>query len=168
MTVEYGTGLSDAESYVDISFADNYLSYRNPSWTGKNEVEKSVALVIATDFIDNMFLWKGKKKSQEQALAFPREHLSDNDGFIISGIPSKLMQAVCDAASAYINGDTLFQTDDEKGAVVSENVPGAVSITYDVSKKKSGSTVYQTINKRLSGLFIDTDSQSICVSRIEK
>jgi hypothetical protein len=168
MTVEDGTGLSDADSYADAVFADNYLLYRNSLWAGKTEAEKNAALVIGTDYINNMFQWKGVKKTQEQALAFPREHLVDNDGYTVCGIPMKLKQAVCDAASACINGDTLFQTDDEKGAVVSESVSGAVSISYDVSKKKSGSTVYQTINKRLTGLFIDTDSQFICVSRIDK
>lgn len=168
MTVEDGTGLTDSDSYVTTDYADSYLAGRNTAWAALTAANKEIALQIATEYIDNIFRWKGIKSTATQALNFPRARLFDNDGYEISGIPVRLKQAVCLAASVYINGDTLFQEQEEKGDVASESVSGAVSVSYVQGSKKTDQTLYDSVNMKLRGLYIDSNKPSIVESRIER
>lgn len=167
MIVEDGTGLNNSNSYVSIAFADDYFSARNDDWQGKQDAEKERALVLATDFVDNMFVWRGRKKTQEQALAFPRVEIMDIDRYEVNGIPVKLKQAVCDAAMETFDGGTLFETAEAAGAVTSEHI-GSISFSYDVSLKKQDVTLFDSVNKKLRGLYRDTSQKGIVVSRVVK
>lgn len=168
MTVEDGTGKTDADSFCDLAYANTYLAARNSAWAGKTDTEKETALVVATEYINDLFQWKGTRSTADQSLSFPRINLTDNDGYAITGVPSKIKQSVCLAASEFINGESLFATDDENGAIVSESVSGAVSTTYDVTKKKEQATRFQAINEKLRGLYVDMNRQRIVTSRVIK
>lgn len=156
MVVEDGKALNNSDSYVCIAFADDYFLSRGfSSWQELSDEEKEVALVNATDFIDNSFQWKGRKVSQEQGLSFPRENLVDNNGFTVEGVPLKVKQAVCEAIRINNSGN-LYEEEDANGVVVSEKI-GGLSFTYDVSKRKEN-TRYDSINKRLKGLYVEKRS----------
>lgn len=166
MTVEDGTGLVNADSYVDIAFADAYLASMGvTAWQSLQQDKKGVLLVKATDYVDNTYRWRGRKLTQEQALQFPREGLVDNDGNDVTGIPRALKQAVCMAASVLITEDSLYAVEESNGAVVSERI-GQLAFTYDVSKKVKGSSLYDSINLRLRGLY--EKSGGILYGDIEK
>jgi len=99
MIVENGTGLPNADSYVSIEFADDYFSARGVSGWGALTVEqKEQSLIRATDFIDNIYQWYGKKATTEQSLRFPRVNLTDYEGMLVIGVPYCLKKAVCEAA----------------------------------------------------------------------
>ncbi len=54
-TVETGAGVPDANSWIDVAFADNYFSERSiTTWTGSSTV-KQAALIKAADYIHNRF-----------------------------------------------------------------------------------------------------------------
>lgn len=167
MIVEDGTGLNNSTSYTSVGFADDYFSARNTEWLEKQHAEKERALVLATDFVDNMFVWRGRKKTNEQALAFPRVDIHDIDGYTVTGIPTKLKQAVCDAAIETFNSGDLFEVSEAAGAVTSERI-GDISFSYDVSKKKQDITLFESVNKKLRGLYRDTNKSRIVISRIVK
>lgn len=158
MIVEDGTGLTDSNSYVSVVFADDYFSTRGVSkWETLSNTEKEQMLIKATDYIDGIFQWKGKKLVSSQALRFPRENLYDYEGGKIEGVPTAVKQATCEAASLIADGTILFQTADSNGDVVSEKI-GELAFTY--SKKQTSSSVtgitpYDSINTKLRGLFID-------------
>ena len=169
MIVEDGTGKTDANSYVDVTFADDYFSARGvTAWSTLTTTVKEQLLIKATDFIDNIFQWNGKKQFDTQALRFPRVNIKDYEGLDITGVPVCLKQAVCDAAMLSNSGE-LFQTSEANGDVVSEKI-GELSFTYAKSSKETvtSSTLYDSINTKLRGLFWDGSKQSIQTGKMHR
>lgn len=73
--VEDGTGVSNANSYALVADADAYWADRgNTAWAALSNSNKQIALVKATDYIDNRFGGRmiGTKATETQALEFPR------------------------------------------------------------------------------------------------
>lgn len=169
MIVEDGTGVPGADSYVTLEFADGYFSSRGLSaWDGLDAEVKEQSLVRATDFIDNVFQWLGKRRSESQPLRFPRSGLRDYEGAEVTGIPVGLMQAVCDAALIVSGGAELFHTGDANGDIVSEKI-GELAFTYSKPEKgTAGSTLYDSINTRLRGLYRDGPATAAVSGRVER
>lgn len=169
MIVEDGTGKTDANSYVDVTFADDYFSARGvTAWSTLTTPVKEQLLIKATDFIDNIFQWNGKKQFETQALRFPRVNIKDYEGGEVSGVPVCLKQSVCDAA-LISRSEELFKTAEENGNVVSEKI-GELSFTYAKSSKETvkTSTLYDSINTKLRGLFFDGSKQSIQTGKMHR
>ena len=164
MIVEDGTGLKDSNSYTSVEFADDYFSARGVSgWETLTVAQKESALIRATDFIDNIYQWYGKKATSEQSLRFPRINLFDYEGQEVTGIPTCLKQAICDAAMLTADGSELFQTKNENGDVVSETIT-TLSFTYahsDKSAQTTQTTLYDAINTKLRGLFRESSNRII-------
>lgn len=106
-TVEDGTGLDNATSYVDEAFADDYLG---ASWAADSSA-KQAALMAATEYADARWGAKlrGRPLLSTQALEMPRTALYDRYGRIVEGIPSDWKKAVCLYAKEQVAG-TLYPT----------------------------------------------------------
>lgn len=168
MIVETGDGLVDSNSYISVIDANTYFSARGiESWDSLTDEEKEQALIKATDYIDSAFKWRGKKKTSEQALNFPRVDLIDDNGFKIERVPNALRYAVCESANLVATGTELFQTQESNGAVTSEKI-GQLSFTYDTSKKLKDSSLFDSINLRLRGLVIDTNGGTVKTGKVTK
>lgn len=166
MIVEDGTGMTDSDSYVSVVFADNYFSSRGiTEWNNLETEQKEQALIKGTDYVDNSFKWYGTKLNAEQSLRFPRENIFEYDGTEIKGIPNVLKQAVCDASLVVSRGTELFQTKNENGIVTSETI-GELSFSYQNDIAQSGQTLYDSINTRLRGLFIDMSKNRILTGKV--
>lgn len=167
--VEDGTGQSGANSYVSLEAADRYFAVHNTAWMGLDDGEKKTILVKATEYIDSVFEWKGQKAERSQTLSFPRRNLVDNDGYTVEGVPGQLVAAVCDCAGELLGGaDALFRTESDRGDVASESVGGAISVSYFQGTKKTGKTVYESVNSRLRGLYKDAGKKRVLSSRITR
>lgn len=167
MVIENGDGLENADSYISTTDADTYFSARgNTKWTALSDANKEIFLIKATDYVDNVFKWKGKKKTQEQALNFPRVKLFDENGYEITGIPNVLKYAVCECANLVSTGVEMFATKESNGLVTSERI-GQLAFTYDVSKAVKDSTLYDSINLRLRGLYIES-GDSVKIGKVTK
>ena len=100
------TGVRDANSYVSINEADEYLLCRDRTnengWGGSTTLQKTAALIKARDFIDKVFEFKGEKlqsiEDYYQVLEFPRKDLFDFNGVLIVGIPRKVKDAAIELA----------------------------------------------------------------------
>jgi len=163
MIVEDGTGLEDANSYTSLEFADDYFSARGVSeWQVLETSKKEQLLIKATDFVDNIYQWYGRKEFEHQALRFPRIELRDYEGAEINGIPTCLKLAICDAALIALNGTELFQTQNENGDVVSETIT-TLSFTYSQkeNKKTANTTLYDVLNTKLRGLYRENTNRII-------
>ena len=171
MIVENGTGLPNADSYVSIEFADSYFSARGVSeWETLTQTKKEQALIKGTDFIDSIYQWYGQKATTIQSLRFPRVNLRDYEGQEVVGVPNCLKQAVCDASLLSANGTELFQTKNENGDVVSETIT-TLSFTYsksDKSEKTTQTTLYDSINTKLRGLFKESSQNKVVSSRVAR
>lgn len=90
--VEDGTGLTDANSFVTVLFADEYFQLRGVAeWQGSNE-QKEAWLVQATDYISARFNFMGRQLTEEQALPFPRMGVGPFK------MPVALLKATCEYA----------------------------------------------------------------------
>lgn len=123
--VEDGTGLTNANSYSDVAFADAYFLDRGVTdWSGTDS-EKQIFLISATDYIE--LRWGRKLKGSiefpenPQALSFPRINIKDRNGLIISGIDDKLKKATCEYALIKKGGNLVSNpVYDDSGLLLSE------------------------------------------------
>ena len=122
---EDGSGVSDAESYCSVAFADAYHSARGNAWEGSDGVKES-ALRQATDYMGGRN-WKGERVSASQALDWPR------DGVVVDGyeldadaVPTAIQKACAELA---LRALVEPLAPDEDRQVVSERID-AISVTY--------------------------------------
>lgn len=136
-TVETGSIIAGANSYVSVTDADTYhLDRGNSDWAAAQLKEKQAALVNATDYIEQKYSerWKGcRVNALTQSLSWPRGGLEYVNYNVI---PQKLKNAVCDLAlealSAALNPalDRGGQVKREKVDVIeTEYFQGASSTT---------------------------------------
>lgn len=114
MAFDPTVGGANANSYATVAEADAYadtLSFRT-AWpaTGTSDAAKEGALQQAARLLDTR-VWKGKKASSAQALAWPRYGVVDRDGYTLASdsIPAKVKQAQCELAVQLLAGDRTSQ-----------------------------------------------------------
>lgn len=115
LVVEDGSCRPDAESYASVAVADAYHQARgNPGWTGVArqtgaDAVKEAALRKAASYLDGTYRarYVGRKRSGEQALAWPRISAVDTDGWIlpIDSVPPAMVRAACEVALRAMGGD---------------------------------------------------------------
>lgn len=165
LIVEDGNLIEGANSYISLDEATAYQRrFNRQDWLELSDDEKKASLIKATQYVDNQFTWKGRRKFQSQDLGFPRVMLIDIDGFEVTDIPSRLKQAVCEAAYYGYQTD-LFQTYESEQGIVKRNkerVEGAVEkeVEYFNSKETEIDYIskYASLNSLLKGLYIDRNS----------
>ena len=129
-TVETGDGLADANSYVAVADADSYHVLRNnTTWASLTNTVKQAALVYATAYVDANFSWPGRIVRDEQALSWPRNDARDDEERLLTGLPRKLTDAVCELALIHASTEAVNTTYERGGAVKKESV-GPVSVEY--------------------------------------
>lgn len=146
------------DTYISQAEADAYhVSMGNTGWSTTSTPDvialKEASLRKATAFLDSMARgkWKGRKATADQALAWPRTGVIDEEGYEVSesDIPTAVAVAACEAALRYYVGDDLMP--DSANNVASESVAGAVSVSYFEGKETT--PVYNKIYKLLEGLI---------------
>ena len=81
LVVEDGTGLANANAFISQAYMDDYATSRelNDWLNGANDPE--AAIIRATDAFSNGYIWKGSRlRGRQQALAWPRTDVEDEDG----------------------------------------------------------------------------------------
>jgi hypothetical protein len=138
-TLEDGTGVTDATSYVSEAFSDDYLG---SDWAA-DSASKQEALILASEYVD--LRWGNRFKSEPllttQGLEFPRKYLYDRYGEQVEGIPDDLKKAVCHYAARSVAG-TLYPSPSTttSNQIKSESTrvgPIATSTTYLNNKSDS-------------------------------
>lgn len=153
LVIENGEGLSNSESYIDVSFADVYFLKRGiTEWAGLTNHEQLI--IRAMDYIENNYTYQGTKLLSTQALQFPR---------LINGetvYPIALKNAVCELALKSNEEDLLADTDK---TTIREKV-GPLEIEYDPNQDNTKS--YNYVNKLLAPYLVSTSSFSYSISRV--
>ena len=120
LTLEDGTGLFDANTYVDIASADLYAHDRQygvfVTWIAADESNKVSALITATKYIDQRWRFAGVifedgdgVPEDAQALTWPRAaDVLDANGIEVSElVPVQIEEATYEYAARAINSATL-------------------------------------------------------------
>lgn len=102
LTVEDGTGLDNANSYVSIADANTYFADRGvTTWAALSDDAKEEALIKATEYAD--IRWGDELRSRPlvsgQALEMPRRALRDRYGDEIEGLPRDWVRGVLEYAT---------------------------------------------------------------------
>lgn len=128
--VESGAGLSNANSYVSVADADDYHTLRNNTgWDSLSDEVKQASLLYATSHIDARYSWPGYVGNVNQSLGWPRTSAYDKEGRILSSVPQKLKDAVCELALIHATTEAINSTFERGGAIKAEQV-GPVSVEY--------------------------------------
>lgn len=111
LTVEDGTGLAAANSYVSVSDTDTYaLTVSNTVWAGLSNPVKETFLIAAFQTLNDAvrFPYVGKRKTSSQSGLWPRLDAVELNGPEISSttIPIQLKQAAINLALLQAAGDT--------------------------------------------------------------
>jgi hypothetical protein len=162
--VEDGTGIEDANAYVDEDFVKNYFMGERLTQFIELEDKESV-IVSATQLVDISYDWIGGRKSLEQGLNWPRTE-AELYGFIAEGIPSAVKKATCEAVWLSMTEESLFSNENNR-EVARERVEGAVDVSYVNPKDMVKETVtrFEILDKMLRGLYRVDEVQS-CGSSI--
>lgn len=126
LTVEDGTGLEDAESYLSVSDADAYHAARaNEAWNDYDTATKEAALRKATQYIDGRWgrRFPGAPLTSTQALCWPRDPTDWPDA-----LPKPLIHS-CAELALRAAAEDLMPDLDRGGAVQSQSV-GPLSVTF--------------------------------------
>jgi hypothetical protein len=111
LVVEDGSGLHNANSYVSVADANTFNTNRPfaTSWLAVGLEDKNRAITMATRLLDEHINWYGQavktrdtsvSSADRQALMFPRNGLSDADGYAIDhkSVPTWLKEATSEFA----------------------------------------------------------------------
>ena len=145
MVVEDGTGLSNADSFVSVAYADTYFTTRGvTAWA--SFANKEALLIKATDYIEAVYSesWKGVTLNDTQSLSFPR--IIDD----ATVYPDRLLKAVCELALKANDGDLLV---DVEQRTIEEKVD---VITVKYAEYSDQKTQYSMVYGLISPYLLST------------
>jgi hypothetical protein len=151
--VETGTGGTTSTSYATVAQFKQYWENRGVTYSDADATIEAW-LNMATAFIDG-YNFEGNPLSQNQALEWPRYDVTDKLGYVITGIPTALINAVCYMAAEAKKGPL-----DQPGEGVKSVTYGPVSKSYS---RTQGDKEYKAVEKMLK-YFLVTGNQLVRVN----
>jgi hypothetical protein len=160
LIIEDGSGLSTAESYASVAYADNYFLLRNNTvWAALSTATKEAELRKATDYMIQAFrsCWQGVRVKANQALDWPRFNVYLIDLNIVypqmvafDTVPDEIKKACCELAIRSYSAGTTGLLEDIEQQVLSETI-GPIAVTYDKNSKRQ--KTYESIEALLRPFF---------------
>ena len=155
---EDGTGLSDANAYITVTFADGHHSDRGRTqWASALEAVRKTAIIRATDYIDQRFgtLFIGEKMKGSQGLEWPRADAFDRDGHVLDPIPPQLQKACAEyALIALRQGELAPQPPMPVPPQGVDGTIGDAAPAGEIVREKIGpiETEYRTLSEAVGGM----------------
>jgi len=156
--VEDGTGLSNATSYTDLAFANQYIEdYVSDvtAWNAATDDQKKQALNRATTFLDLQYTpLQGYRILEAQSLNWPRNYVTDRDGYAVDSdvVPVRVKQATVEVANYIINGNEVFAQLDSEGKLKAETIRIDV---ITIQKQWTGSNVTASLKAKIDGYIAE-------------
>ena len=163
MAIEVTAGSATAVAYDTAANADAYFAARGITvWTG-DESAKEQALIRGTDYLERRYRgrWVGVKATSIQALAWPRGHISDVDGYAIDAttVPDQVKRANFEAALLVLTGTNLEPVLSRGNSIKRKKVKAAVVETEtEYLEGAPARDVITSIDGLLEGLIEDDAS----------
>lgn len=103
LTLDNTVSGTTANSYCSLASASDFLQqniHSYSAWSSLSTVNSEACLIWATDLLDKQMEWYGTKATDAQALRWPRENVSDPDGYAVDDetIPKFLWEATAEYA----------------------------------------------------------------------
>ena len=167
IVAEDGSGLADSNSYVTAVEALTYWSNRlNTSWAAASADTQASALIVATQYLDARYTYKGVPLTTTQALLWPRQAQSV-DYYTPLGIEvsiydtpttdslytwpvQRLKDATYEVALRALSG--ALYTDQDSKIITSEKV-GSLQINYSPNSRNGGQARIAIVDDILAPLL---------------
>lgn len=156
LVVETGACITGAESYISVADADTYAALHwvsTHAWFTASDGDKEIWLRVATQYLESRFRsqWKGTRKTEAQALAWPRYSVVDEDDYSVDSdsIPQRLRDAQCEVAKRLCEGTDL-DPDVDYLSLQKSVTAGPVSVEF--RDGPTGKRIEQ-VEKLLAGLI---------------
>lgn len=121
----------NGDSYLSVADADTYHSDRNRlEWANLTADEKEASLRRATTFLDSAYDWKGELNDTDNAHAWPRDDVEDDEQRDIDNttLPDRIKDATAELAFIDALKSELLPVD--KGGETQRVKAGSVEIEY--------------------------------------
>jgi hypothetical protein len=145
--VEDGSGLTEANSYVSVAWADSYFasSMDRDDWDFLDLEDKQAALIQATSIIDDFWEFNGVVLRYTQALQLPRYGMPDRSGRSLirsNEIPMAARQATAELALFLRRqrDSGVTEVASASDGDVSKVEIGPIAVTMAASSSSSGSS----------------------------
>jgi len=166
LTVEDGTGLANADSYVSIADVTAHLTKFETAatvalWTGETTADQERACRGATRYLDLTYgpRYPGRRINETMSLGWPRTQVYDSDGYAIDddSLPAALVEACCDLAYLLSQGADPLAAQTSPATIGSESVtvgPITTSKTYVGGKSTVARTAYPKVSRTMAKLLL--------------
>ena len=155
LVVESGVGLADADSFISLEGARAFAAKYGITLPA-DDTAAEVALRQGCQYVElQQKGFSGSRLTATQALSWPRTGATNvysfdyDDGYM----PKQLGFAQVYAAAEYAAGTDVRATDDGK-VIASEQVTGAVAVSYFDNGKTGGAVVITRAMDELSPLLV--------------
>ena len=155
LVVESGVGLADADSFISLEGARAFASKYGITLPTNDEAAE-VALRQGCQYVElQQKCFSGIRLTATQALSWPRTGATNAYGveYADGDMPAQLGYAQVYAAAEYAAGTDVRATDDGK-SIASEEVAGAVAVSYFDNGKTGGAVVITRAMDALSPLLV--------------
>lgn len=143
--VEDGTGLENANSFIDVAYLDSYCQERQIDISTLTTDDKQSLLIKATDFINTVYYgyFQGVTLNETQSLEFPRI-IGDDTIY-----PLNLKKATAEMALKATDGVLL----EDSNNVIKREKLDVIETEYDTnfSQQKKYTFVYNLLRPYMMG-----------------
>lgn len=156
VVVEDGTGLPNANSYVSVAELRDYFSVvpDAAAFVAQDDDVLGQYVIYATRVLDQKTLWKGYQPTTAQALAWPRQYVTDKYGNSIPSniVPPQVKAVTCELARWLKENDPADGQDVQRLKQVTVDV---IDIVFqDQTAQSSWPTLFNQIIDGLGRLNI--------------
>ena len=155
LVVESGVGLADADSFISLEDARSFAAKFGITLPA-NDTAAEVALRQGCQYVElQQKCFSGSRLTTTQALSWPRTGATNVYSFDYADgyMPKQLGFAQVYAAAEYAAGTDVRATDDGK-VIASEQVTGAVAVSYFDNGKTGGAVVITRAMDELAPLLV--------------
>lgn len=160
ITVEDGTGIAEAESYLSVADFKTYADNRGLSYAGRADTEIEQALRRGTTYLDARYAnrWPGTRANgRAQGLMWPRIDATDAEWTEIEAdeIPKEVLNALAEATVRELTSPGSLSpdvTNSAGGAVIREKV-GPLEVEYSEGSTGRLRPLIQVLDDILAPLF---------------
>jgi hypothetical protein len=156
LTVEDGSGVAGADSYISVADAETYCTARGLTFATGTTDNKEAALRRATVALDAMYRTRFpgyRTNARSQVFEWPRQAAFDMEENVIASneIPIEVKNAVCEMAVRELAEAGSMMPDLERGGHIQSLRAGSVGIEF--GNNALATTTFQLIDGILASLL---------------
>jgi predicted Zn-dependent protease len=154
ITVEDGSIVASANSYISLADARTRATALGVSISATDNTAE-IQLIQAAIYVDREYRrrFQGYKTIESQTMQWPRCYVYvDSFAVLTTTIPQELIDAQVYAAAQLEAGESFYSNSDGK-SVASEEVDGAVSISYFNNGKSGEQVAFKNVSRTIKPLL---------------